>query len=45
MELYVSNLVHAVLNGIELELVYNFFIPSSIAEILWATVQNADVSA
>ena len=28
---YVSNLVHGVLNGVELEVVYNFFISYSIA--------------
>ena len=34
MGLFVSNLVHGVLNGVELELVYNFFITCSIAENL-----------
>ena len=40
---YVSNLVHGVLNGIELELVHNFFISSSNAEILLVKVQYAVV--
>ena len=44
MELYLSNLVHGVLNGVELELVYNFFISCSIAEISWAKVHYAKQS-
>ena len=36
--------VDGVLNGVELELVHNFFISCSIAEISsWAEVQYADV--
>ena len=43
--LYVSNLVHGVLNGVELEHVRNFFIFCSIAEIsCHAKVQYADIS-
>ena len=33
MGLYVSNLVHGVVNDVELELVYTFFISCPIAEI------------
>ena len=43
MGLYVSNLVPGILNSIELDLVYNFFISCSIGEISWAKVQYADV--
>ena len=43
MGLYVSNLVLGILNGVELELVYNFFMSCSIAELSWAKVQYADV--
>ena len=39
MGLYVSSLVHGFLNGVELELVYNFF----IAEISWVKGQHAGV--
>ena len=38
MGLCVSNMVHWVPNGVKLELVYNFFIFCSIAEISWAKV-------
>ena len=40
MGLFVSNLVHGVLNGVELELVYNFFIACSIAGISQVEVQH-----
>ena len=43
MGMYISNLVHGVLIGVELELVYIFFISRSLAEISWAKVQYADV--
>ena len=41
---YVSEMVHEVLNGVELELVYNFLISCSIVEI-WTKVQHADVDS
>ena len=40
---HVSNLVHGVLNGVELDFAYNFFTSCSVAEISWAKVQYADV--
>ena len=43
MALYVSSLVHGVLTGVELELVYNFFLSCSIAEVSWAEAQYAVV--
>ena len=43
MELCVSNLVCGVLNGVELKLVYSFFISSSIAEISQVEVQHRHV--
>ena len=39
---YVSNLIHGVLNGVELELVY-FVISYSIIKISWAKVHYANV--
>ena len=43
MELYVSNLFRGVQNGIEFELVYNFFISCSIAEIPQFEVQHRHI--
>ena len=40
----VSNLVHVVLNGIGLELVYNYPISSSIAEISQVKVQHQHIA-
>ena len=45
MGLYVSNLVDGVLNIVELELIYNFFISCSIAqisqvEVYWTSAQS-----
>ena len=43
MGLYVSNLVHGVLNGIELELVFNLFISCSIAEISLVEIHHQHI--
>ena len=40
MRLYFSNLIHGVLNDVKLELVYNFFISCSIAEISQVEMQH-----
>ena len=40
MRLYFSNLIHGVLNDVELELVYYFFISCSIAEISQVEMQH-----
>ena len=43
MRLYVSNLVHGVLNGIEFEVIFNFFISYSFAEISQVEVQHQHI--
>ena len=43
MRLYVSDLVHGVLNGVELELIYNFVISRSIVEISEIEVQHGHI--
>ena len=39
---FVANLVHGILNGVELDLVCNFFISCSSSQISWAEVQYAN---